>query len=100
MSTNDNDTAGRGKPSGERDRAGQGRGRGRGRGRYGGRCGGRSRSNSTNRAPKFKGNTDGMNGHVFQSHNENASKNQFLKTVEALSEYINKNLEPKDMSTR
>jgi hypothetical protein len=41
-----------------------------------------------------------MNGHVFQSHNENASKNQFLKTVEALSEYINKNLDfPKDMSS-
>jgi len=66
--------------------------------RYGGRGGGRSGSNSTNRVPKFKGNTEGMNGHVFQSHNENASKNQFLKTVEALSEYINKN-QRKPLST-
>ena len=33
-----------------------------------------------------------MNGHVFQCHNEAANASQFLKTIEALSEYINKNL--------
>ena len=41
----------------------------------------------------FKGNTLGMNGHVFQCHNEVANNNQFLKTVEALGEYISKTLD-------
>jgi len=41
-----------------------------------------------------------MNGHVFQCHNEAANASQFLKTIEALSEYINKNLNfPKDLAS-
>jgi hypothetical protein len=49
---------------------------------------------------KFKGNTTEMNGHVFQTHDESNNKQQFFKTLEALQEYINKNLEhPGDVST-
>jgi len=39
-----------------------------------------------------------MNGHVFQCRKESQNQQEFLKTVEALSEYISKNLEyPRDM---
>jgi hypothetical protein len=40
----------------------------------------------------FQGNTEGMNNHVFQCHNETQDRQQFEKTVEALLEYINKEL--------
>jgi len=40
-----------------------------------------------------KGKTLGIYGHVFQCHNEVASNGQFLKTVEALEEYISKTLD-------
>jgi fructose-bisphosphate aldolase class 1 len=40
----------------------------------------------------FKGNTDDINGHVFQCHIEASDKQQFSKTVEALAEYIAKNI--------
>ena len=44
-------------------------------------------------AVKFRGDTEDMNGHVFQCHEESRNKQQFLKTLEALYAYINKNLE-------
>jgi hypothetical protein len=40
----------------------------------------------------FKGNTEAMNGHVFQCFNKCEDKKQFSKTVEALGEYIAKKL--------
>ena len=44
-------------------------------------------------AEKFKGDTEDMHGHVFQCHEESRNKQQFLKTLEALYTYINKNLD-------
>jgi len=39
-----------------------------------------------------------MNGHVLQCRKESQNQQEFLKTVEALSKYISKNLEyPRDM---
>ena len=71
-----------------------GRGGGQGRGRRGSRsCGNRhgSRGTTTPRVPStFKGNTEEMNGHVFQCFNKCEDKKQFSKTVEALGEYIAK----------
>lgn len=78
--------------AGDRD---TGRGRSRG-GRGGNRgCGHGGRGNcsgATGRSsgPIFKGNTDGMKGTVFQCHGENADKQQYMKTVGILEEYINK----------
>ena len=40
----------------------------------------------------FKGSTADMNRNVFQCFNENESKNQFNKTVEALGEYVAKSM--------
>jgi hypothetical protein len=81
-----------------------GRGGGRGRGRSGSRgCGNRhgSRATTTPRVRStFKGNTEEMNGHVFQCFNECEDKKQFSKTVEALGEYITKKLKyPGDMAS-
>jgi len=79
-----------------------GRGGGRGRGRSGSRgCGNRHRSRATT-TPRvrsnFKGNTEEMNGHVFQCFNKCKDKKHFSKTVEALGEYIAKKLKyPGDM---
>jgi len=71
-----------------------GRGSGRGRGQSGSRGRGNqhgSRVTTTPRfRPTFKGNTEEMNGHVFQCFNECEDKKHFLKTVEALGEYIAK----------
>jgi len=73
---------------------------GRGTPRQGGGCsrgrdnrnqGGRQ-SNTPRAKPVFKGNTAGMNGHVFQCCNERDDKKQFTKTIESLGEYIAKNL--------
>jgi len=73
-----------------------GRGGGQGRGQSGSRgCGNRhgSRATTTPRVcSTFKGNTEEMNGHVFQCFNKCEDKKQFLKTVEALGEYIAKKL--------
>jgi hypothetical protein len=84
--------------------ASSGRGNGRGGGRNGrgrGRGNGRGRRNN-DRTPAsrlFKGNTEGMNGHVFQCYTECSDKKQFSKTVEALGEYVAKNMKyPGDMS--
>ena len=75
-------------------------GRGRGRGRHSGRgqrsgdrtTGGRGPPGNQPKGSVFKGNTADMNGNVFQCFNENENKNQFNKTVEALGEYIAKNM--------
>jgi hypothetical protein len=40
----------------------------------------------------FQGNTEGMNDHVFQCHNETQDCQQFEKSVEALFQYINNKL--------
>jgi hypothetical protein len=45
-----------------------------------------------NNKSNFQGNTEGMNSHLFQCHNETQDRQQFEKTVEALCEYINKEL--------
>jgi len=76
-----------------------GRGRGRGRGRPSrGRGQGQRRQQQTHKqASSFKGNTDDMNGHVFQCKKESQDKQEYLKTVEALGEYISKTLDyPRD----
>ena len=80
------------------------RGNGRGRGQSGSRgCGNRhgSRATTTFRVGStFKGNTEEMNGHVFQCFNEWEDKKHFLKTEEALGEYIAKKLKyPGDMAS-
>ena len=79
-----------------------GRGSGQGRGRSGSRgCGNRhgSRAITTPRVRStFKGNTEEMNGHVFQCFNKCEDKKHFSKTVEALGEHIAKKLKyPGDM---
>ena len=41
-----------------------------------------------------------MNNHVFQCHGESPDKQQFTKTIEALSGYINKTMDfPKDVAS-
>jgi len=69
-----------------------GRGGGRGRGRSGSRGRGIRHGSRATTTPRvcstFKGNTEEMNGHVCQCFNECEDKKQFLKTVEALGEYI------------
>ena len=46
----------------------------------------------SNRASIFKGNTDGMDGIVFERYEELHDRRQCAKTMEALEAYINKNL--------
>jgi len=49
-------------------------------------------------ANAFKGSKADMNGHVFQCSNETIDKNQFNRTMEALAQYIAKNVKcPGDM---
>ena len=79
-----------------------GRGSGRGRGRSGSRGRGNRHGSRAITTPRvrstFKGNTEEMNGHVFQCFNECEDKKHFSKTVEALGEYIAKKLKyPGDM---
>jgi len=81
-----------------------GRGGGRGRGRSGSRGRGNRHGSRATTIPRvcstFKGNTEEMNGHVFQCFNECEDKKQFLKTLEALGEYIAKKLKyPGDMAS-
>jgi hypothetical protein len=75
------------------------RANGRGRGRNRNRAG---RGNAPRRpiVQTFFGNTDGMQGNVFQCNGESTSKQQFLKTVGVLEEHINKTFTyPKDAAT-
>jgi len=82
-------STGRGTP-----RQGGGRGRGQDNCRQGG-----WQSNIPRAKSVFKGNTAGMNGHVFQCFNERDDKKQFAKTVEILGEYMAKNLKfPGDLA--
>ena len=71
--------------------AGGGRGRNRGGGRGGGRAGGgqsTAASGTTRRgATVFKGATAEINGHVFQTSEEQPNRVQFKKTMEALEAY-------------
>jgi hypothetical protein len=74
----------------------------RGRGRNGQRRGqNRSKqttSNSNRTASIFKGHTTEMRGHVFECFSEGTKQGQFTKIVEALGEYIAKNVKnPGDM---
>ena len=57
----------------------------------------RQRNNATDhRAPghhdpnKFKGNTDGMNGHIFGCTEDRSDRRQYLKTVAALQQFTSK----------
>ena len=76
---------------------GRGRGDGRGRGYLGRRHDGRN-GGATVTTSNFKGHTTEMNGHVFECFQEGTKQNQFAKTVEALGEYIAKNVKnPGDM---
>lgn len=70
-------------PASGRSAGGRGRsGRGRQRGSRGGR--GQSRASRT----VFKGNTEGMNGHVFECYEEQSDRRQYAKTIEALEGYV------------
>ena len=90
------DTAGGSTPA----RGYQGRGGGRGgRGNRGRGGSGRTQQNAPRQqGSKFKGNTAEMNGHLFQCFDECSAKNEFARTVQALGEYVVKNLkQPGDM---
>ena len=63
-------------------------GRGGRRQGYQGR-GGRNGSRGPSTTVTFKGDTADMNGHVYQTFNENDDKRQFGKTTEALGRWIN-----------
>ena len=77
----------------------QGKGGGRKGAGRGGRGTGRDGNHSSTTRSIFKGNTVKMNGHVFQCYSEHGQKKQFAKTVEALGEYIAKELKhPGDLA--
>jgi hypothetical protein len=44
----------------------------------------------------FKGNTEGMNGHVFECYEEHTDRHQFTRTLNMLGEYADKNLKEAD----
>jgi hypothetical protein len=48
------------------------------------------------RCSTFKGNTEGMNGHTFDCCDESHDRTQFSKTLDALKEYVAKNLKRSD----
>ena len=80
-------------------RSGRTGGRGRGPGRGPGRGRGGQPRHPPRKTTVFKGNTDAMNGHVFQCQKETQDKSAYLKTVEALGEYISKTLDyPRDIT--
>jgi hypothetical protein len=52
------------------------------------------------RVTLFKGNTPGMNGHVFQCHDERGDSRQYGRTIDALEEYVKKNMKsPEDLAS-
>lgn len=78
-----------------------GRGSQGGRGRGGGRNGGHGQQGGrggTHRPPRiiFKGDTEGMNGNVFQCFEEQTDCRQFAKTWEALGAYVAKSIKQND----
>ena len=50
--------------------------------------GGQARGNRST----FKGNTEEMNGHVFECYEEQSDRRQYAKTLEALEGYVKKTL--------
>ena len=76
-------TGGRGNAS-RSSATGRGQGR-RNRGARGSRAGTRTNTD-------FKGDMSEMNGHIFQTFQESQDHQQFVKTLEALGHYINKNM--------
>jgi hypothetical protein len=81
---------GRGRGQSGRDRRQTNRGRGN-----------RSSTMARSAGATFKGNTNGMNGNVFQCHGKSTDdKQQFLKTIGVLGEHINKTFTyPQDVSS-
>jgi hypothetical protein len=58
-----------------------------------GNRGGRTRSNTTSTSRTlFKGDTEDMNGNVFQCYEEQVDRRQYAKTIEALDAYVKKKL--------
>ena len=47
---------------------------------------------TTTSRPTFKGDTEDMNGNVFQCYEEQANRRQYAKTFEALNAYVKKKL--------
>ncbi|KAI2512761.1 Reverse transcriptase (RNA-dependent DNA polymerase) [Fragilaria crotonensis] len=47
---------------------------------------------TTTSRPTFKGDTEDMNGNVFQCYEEQADRRQYAKTIEALDAYVKKKL--------
>ena len=75
-------------------------GRGRGR-RRGGRGRGRGNAPGTPRPikPKFKGETEGMNGRVFSTPEESNDPLEYVKTAEMAERYLHKEFDIVEMST-
>ncbi|KAI2513612.1 hypothetical protein MHU86_752 [Fragilaria crotonensis] len=72
-----------------------GRGGNRQRGNRAGRtrgASGQQQGSSSNNRSVFTGNTDDMNGHVFQCFEEQSDRRQYAKTIKALDGYVKKNL--------
>ena len=89
-----------GRVPGRGNEPGRARGRGRGRGGPRGRGGRSSRNSHTRIKTIFNGNTEAMNGNVFQCYGESPDKQQFTKTIEALAGYINTTMDfPKDVAS-
>jgi hypothetical protein len=85
-------------PTNQHDPAG-GRGRGNRNRNRGNRNGQRKPAATNQKTSVFKGNTEAMNGHVFQCHGEKVDRQQFTKTVKALEAHINKTFEvPQDIA--
>ena len=77
---------------------GNGGGRGRGRNRFRGRGQGQGAVRATR--SKFRGDTEEMNGNVFECFDEQADRRQYAKTMEALEGYAKKHLRfPDDLSS-
>jgi hypothetical protein len=74
--------------TGDTGRGGRNRNRNK---NHGGRGGSHLPGSGTKPNTIFVGNTEDMNGHVFQCFNESTDLNQFEKTVEMLGEYAAKN---------
>jgi hypothetical protein len=55
--------------------------------------------NARNTGRHFKGDTEGMNGHVFQCFEERSDPVQFTKTMEALHAYSKRDLKTTDLSS-
>ena len=82
--------------TGQNNRHQQGRGNNRGISAQTGTNQGISRNVTTGR--NFKGDTDAMNGNVFQLYEEQNDPMQFTKTMEALHGYAKKELKTTDLA--